>query len=204
MQTIFFLGRSGSGKGVQSGLLQEYLKAHTPDTPVFYVETGAHFREHVKKEGYTWDRAREVNATGGRQPDFLAVWAWSNHFVNEFHAGEHLVFDGSPRSLNEARIMDTLVSFYERKKPTIFFLDVSRETVERRLEKRGRPDDLNPEAVAKRLAWYEEDVVPAIEYYKTNPAYTFIRIDGEQTPEEVHAAIVKELTTNNRQPTTNN
>lgn len=192
-QAIIFIGRSGAGKGVQSGLLQKYLSEHAPETPIFYVETGQHFRRHVQGAGYTWDRARVVNGQGGRQPDFLAVWVWANLFVENYRGIEHVIFDGTPRSLNEAKLLHTALPFYECSDPAVIYLNISRDEAEVRLRARGRPDDLDPEALMRRLAWYDDDVVPAIEFYRATPPYRFIEINGEQTPEEVHKDIISAL-----------
>lgn len=193
LQTVIFIGRSGAGKGMQSGMLQEFLKKENPETPILYIETGDHFRRHIKDSGYTWDLARKVNESGSKQPSFLAVWIWSHLFIEKIRGGEHLVFDGTPRSLDEARLLSTALPFYERKEPVVVFLNVSRKWAEERLRGRGRPDDLNPEVINRRLSWYEEDVVPAVDYYRTNPAYRFVEINGEQTPAAVFGDIVKQL-----------
>ena len=185
LQTVIFIGRSGAGKGMQSGMLQNFLGEHSPETPVLYIETGEHFRRHIKDSGYTWDIARKVNEVGGRQPDFLAVWIWAHLFIEKIRGGEHLVFDGTPRSHDEARMMNTALTFYQRENPTVIFLNVSEEWAGDRLRGRGRADDLNPDVVASRLAFFNKDVVPAIDYYRETPAYRFIEINGEQLPEEV-------------------
>lgn len=193
LQTVIFIGRSGAGKGVQSGLLQDYLKEKTPNTPILYIETGTHFRKHIKAHGYVWDRARKVQEEGGRQPDFLAVWIWSGVFIEQVRGNEHMIFDGMPRSVSEARILDTAFPFYERKDVSVVFLNVSEHWAEERLRGRGRADDLNPEVVAKRLAFFNEDVVPAINYYRSIPSYRFLEINGEQTPEQVFNDVKKGL-----------
>ncbi len=193
LQTIIFIGRSGAGKGMQSGILQKFLGEKTPETNILYIETGEHFRRHIKDSGHTWDMARKVNEVGGRQPDFLAVWVWAHLFIEKVRGGEHIVFDGTPRSLGEAKMLSTALPFYERNSPTVVFLNVSKQWAEERLRGRGRADDLKPEVVAKRLAWFEEDVLPAINYYRESPLYKFLDINGEQTPEEVFDDIVKGL-----------
>lgn len=196
LQTVIFIGRSGAGKGVQSAHLQEFLKTKFPEIPTLYIETGAYFRNFIKGEGHTWDRAREINLAGGRQPDFLAVWVWGEVFIEKLHGNEHIVFDGTPRSLGEAKMLSTALPFYERKNPAVVFLNVSREWAEARLQGRGRPDDINPEVVNKRLAFFEKDVVPAVDYYRENPDYRFLEINGEQTPAEVFRDIVTALKLN--------
>ena len=196
-QTIIFVGRSGAGKGVQSELLQVFLKKNTPDIPTLHFETGAYFRKYTQQEGYTWKCARMTNDMGMRQPDFLAVWIWSQLFIENMKEGQyHFVFDGVPRSLNEAKILGTAFSFYNLKNPIVVFLNISNTCAEERLRTRGRADDLVPGAIARKLEWFEDDVVPAIDYYRNNPEYVFLEIDGEQTPEEVHREIVKHITDN--------
>lgn len=193
LQTIIFIGRSGAGKGMQSGMLQKFLGEHAPENPILYIETGDHFRRHIKDSGYTWDLARKVNETGDRQPDFLAVWIWAHLFIEKIRGGEHIVFDGMPRALAEANILDTALAFYRRKNPTVIFLNVSQGWAEERLRGRGRADDLNPEVVARRLAFFTKDVMPVVEHYRNNPEYKFFEINGEQTPDEVFADVKKGL-----------
>lgn len=190
-QTFIFIGRSGCGKGLQSSLLRKFLNQNDPNTPVVYVETGDHFREYIKSPGYTWERARAVNDNGELQPDFLAVWVWSQVLIEKMGGNQHLVFDGSPRSLVEAKILHTAIPFYERSNPVVVFIDVSHEWAEERLRGRGRADDVNLQVVERRLSWYEKDVLPAINFYKENSMYKFLRINGEQTPEEIHKEILK-------------
>lgn len=194
-QTVIFIGRSGAGKGVQAKLLQSFLKDSTPNTPVLYLETGAYFRKYIKQDGFTWDRARDVNDKGARQPDFIAVWIWSQFLIENTKEGNHhLVFDGTPRSLNEAEMLSTALPFYDRKNPMVVFLDISSSCAEERLRLRGRADDLDALSIGRRQEWFENDVAPAIDYYRNNSDYIFLEIDGEQTPEEVHQEIVKQIT----------
>lgn len=185
LQTVIFIGRSGAGKGMQSEHLKRYLAEHTPGTPVLYIETGDYFRKYIKEEGDTWNRARKIIELGTRQPDFLAVWMWTTAFIENYKGNEHLVFDGAPRALAEAKILETALPFYDRKNPVVVFLNVSQEWAEERLKGRGRADDLNPEVVARRLAFFTKDVVPVVEYYRTSTTCKFLEINGEQTPEEV-------------------
>lgn len=193
LQTIIFIGRSGAGKGMQSGMFQKFFGEHSPKTPILYVETGEHFRKHIKGSGYTWDLARKISEVGGRQPDFLAAWIWSCLLIEKLRGDEHIIFDGTPRSLGEAKMLNTALPFYGRENSAVVFLNVSEKWAEDRLRGRGRADDLNPEIVANRLAFFAKDVVPAVDYYRTAPGYNFLEINGEQTPEQVFADIKKGL-----------
>ncbi|HEY4476931.1 MAG TPA: nucleoside monophosphate kinase [Candidatus Paceibacterota bacterium] len=187
-QTFVFIGRSGSGKGTQAKLLINRFVAR--GDKVFYVETGEQFRSFLTEDTYSSQLAKQVSLAGNRQPDFMAIYMWANLLVNRFgHALAHLFFDGSPRSLVEAQAMDTAFNFYQRDLVHVVALHVSHTCATDRLTKRGRSDD-DEVGVKKRLAWYEQDVVPALDYYRTNPRYRLVEIDGERLIEEVHADIL--------------
>ncbi len=193
-KTFIFIGNAGSGKGTQARFLQEYLKEKDSGTPILYIETGAGFREAIQSDTYTGKQARIINDTGGLQPSFLAVLMWSKILFEEFKGNEHLIFDGTPRSLSEAGMLDIALSFYKRDKPTVIFLNVSREWATKRLEGRSaRTDDMSADRIAHRLSLYETNVLPAINYYCDNSQYSFLDINGEQKPDEVFKKIIENI-----------
>lgn len=192
-KTFIIMGRSGCGKGTQAKLLRDaILAADTDHRELYYVETGARFREFIQGNSFSSRLAAEVNKTGGRQPDFLAVWNWAHYLVHDLTGEEHLLFDGTPRSIHEASILDGALKFYRRQQPVVIYLNVSREWSRRHLLSRGRTDD-NSQEVDRRLNWFETDVVPAVEYFKQHPEYAFLEINGEQSIDNVHADIIKGL-----------
>lgn len=191
--TFIFIGPSGSGKGTQAKLLHDYLQEKFPGEDILYHEMGKRFREFIKGEGYSNRLSRAVMERGGRQPDFLAVWIWTTVLVNNLGEGTHLVIDGTPRSRNEAHMFETALNFYGRR-AQVLFISISREEAIRRMQARGRQDD-TLEDMNKRLDWYEEDVSPAVEYYRSSPDYVFHEIDGERPVEEIHKDIVSRIST---------
>lgn len=194
-ETFIFIGASGSGKGTQVKLLKEQLRKKS-ETPIFYLQTGQHFREFVKGDTYAAEIARDANKNGARQPDFLAMWLWSDIFVKNLTGGEHLIVDGSPRSLNEAQNLDIAMKFFKREQPIVIYLKVSREWSFNHLMERaaqeGRSDD-TPESINRRLDWFERDVMPAINYYRRDRDYDYVEIDGERSIEEVHQEIMAQV-----------
>jgi adenylate kinase family enzyme len=102
----------------------------------------------------------------------------------------HLVLDGTPRSLPEARVLTSAMDFFEREEPKVIYINVSRPWSEEKLLARGRADDRTLEKINKRLDWFDKDVVPAVEFFRTNPQYKFIEVNGEQTIEKVHSDII--------------
>ncbi len=195
-QTLIFIGRSGCGKGTQADLLIETLKQKelvSDKDPMFYIETGDKFRDFISKTSHSSRLAKAIMDKSERQPDFLAIWMWSDLLVTNLMGDEHIIFDGTPRSLNEAMALETALNFFQRDEVKVIYLDVSAACSKERMIARGRADDKTNGDIDKRLAWFEADVLPAVKYYESNPNYKFIRVNGEQTIEEVQAELISKL-----------
>lgn len=191
-KSFIFIGRSGCGKGTQAKLLIDYLKKEDPKRDSLYVQTGAIFREFIKGDSDTQKKSKVIYDKGEFQPEFLAIYMWSSVFIDKYKNNEHVIMDGMPRKLHEAGILDSLLNFYEMKNLYVINIDVPKEVSIDRLMARKRFDDTREE-IAARLADYEVDVVPILEYYKTNNKYSFIHIDGTRTIEEIHQDIISQI-----------
>ncbi|MGM0482317.1 MAG: adenylate kinase family protein [Patescibacteria group bacterium] len=189
--TFCFFGRSGAGKGVQSQKIIEHLENKSSNREVLYIETGRLFRDFIKNNtSFSRDMVKKVMDEGGLLPAFLPVWMWSDFLVKNFSGKEHLVFDGVARRLREAPILEEALAFLKRNRAFVVYIDVSPECAMERLKGRGRNDDTE-EKIKERLDWYEENVIPAIDFFRESEHVEFISIDGDQTPEEVHQSILK-------------
>lgn len=188
-QTFIFFGPSGSGKGTQARSLIEELKKRNPERKILYLETGEKLRDFAEEASLTSSLTKETLDRGELLPEFLPIWIWTEYLVRHFSGEEHLFIDGSPRKSDEAAILDSAIKFYKREKPFVISIEVSDTWAKDRLKGRGRSDD-NDAEIEKRLLWYKENVLPAIEYFKNNPYYQFISINGERSIEEVHAELL--------------
>ena len=193
LRTFIFMGRSGSGKGTQAKLLIEELKRRDGASPIFYLETGKFFRDYVSRDGYANKLTKEIVEGGGRVNSFIAIWIWTNALVENLRGNEHLVVDGSPRTIQEAQIMDTAVDFYKRANPTIVYINTSRAWCEARLSERHRNDDLTIEHIRRKLDWFESDVEGAIWWYRNQNKYKFVEINGERPIAEINREIVAKV-----------
>lgn len=197
--TIIFMGRSGSGKGTQVELLKTYLQGVQPNTTVLHVETGTLFRELIAQDSVTARLANNIYQSGGKKYDFLAIDLIVEFLKKNYSGAETLFFDGAPRSLSEAVLLDNMLEFYERfdstkyTKAVVIHVDVEKEWAIDKLVKRGRSDDNEMEKIQNKMSWFDADVKPAIGYLKENPNFNFIHINGEQTVEQVHAEILSKL-----------
>ncbi len=188
-QSFIFIGRSGCGKGTQSRLLEAYLKKIDPKREVLYIQTGQELREFIKGNNATQKLCKVLYDKGGLQPEFLAVYMWTNVIVNKYTTGEHMIMDGMPRKYHEAGVLDSLWSFYKIKHPHVIYLDIPKEESLKRLLARKRIDDTQEE-IEQRLSWFETEVVPTLDFFKNNPDYTYVVINGMQSIEDVHKDVV--------------
>jgi adenylate kinase family enzyme len=186
------MGRSGGGKGTQVDLFKKYLEGKGTEG-VHHVTTGGGFRAFVQGDTFAAKQARLINDAGGLQPGFLAVWNWTNIFINELKEEETLILDGAPRKLMELELLKDAVPFFGFAHPTIIYLDVSKDWAIDKLTSRGRDDDKDVEAMERKMKWFDDDVYPCVEAYKNDPTYTFIHVNGEQTVEQVHQELVAKL-----------
>lgn len=191
-RAIIFMGRAGSGKGTQARLVLQ--KFQNLKEEAFHLETGKAVREFLaKRDKYTQDLSFELNERGELQPQFLAVWVWASMMINNMKADTHLIIDGAPRRLPEAKVMETAFEFYGYKKIEIVNLQMTDEISRDRLAKRHRHDDVNAKVVERRLDWFETDVLPIIDYYKEDSRYIYHGVDGTGDVESIHKEVCKKL-----------
>ena len=189
-QTIVFFGPQGSGKGTQTATLIDYLKSND-DRPVIDLETGRGFREMTKLDTYTGERVRDLLENGELVPNFLVSSIVMSEVAERLTIDSHLVIDGFPRNVDQARVLEQMLSFYKRPSLTVIGLDVPDDVVIKRMMGRGRADD-TPELISERLRLYHEQTKPLIEHYNDRPNTNFVHIDGSQSIK----AVWEEIKTN--------
>ena len=192
-QTIVFLGPQGSGKGTQLQLLKEFFEKSDPTRTVLHFEMGATFRGFSGEEGYSQGLVKATLAQGQIQPDFLATALFGRTMLEHFKGSEHLLMDGYPRTRLQAQDFNSALSFYNLPAPLVLHLNLDEAAALERLHTRAREDDTE-EALKQRLAWYQAQVVPTLDYFRANPLYTVREVNSAQSIEQVHADIVNIIT----------
>ena len=191
-RVFLLVGRSGCGKGTQAKLLIKYLLDKKLGD-VLYVYTGERLRNFAEKEENLAARlAKNKMKAGGLLPSFLAVWLWSGALIEGVEENNNVIMDGSPRTLLEAMMVDDAMEFYGRRNVIPVFLETSEEWSTQRLSDRGRNDD-SLKSIKERMAYFEKDVVPVIDYYNGKSRHKLTRINGEQSVEEVHREILEKV-----------
>ena len=182
---LILFGRSGSGKGTQAELLAKHFNN------VLHVSTGDLMRDLAAHDTDAGTKIKEVLDSGGLPFDYMATTLWMHEISYKLKKNESLVCDGMPRRLNEAENLYDFLSWLERIENTkALIIEISREEAIKRLGKRGRGDD-DKDAINKRLDWYEDRVVPAINFFKDKGL--IININGEQSIEDVFKEILEKI-----------
>ena len=175
---IILFGPPGAGKGTQSKYLVNKLNA-------FQVSTGDLLRDEIKKNS---DIGKEIT-NDMRDGKFISddiVNKIIENFVYDPQKKNKLIFDGYPRSLSQAKNLDVLLKNSNQNIGLILFLNVDKETIQKRLEQRkiieNRSDD-NYDTIIRRYETYMETTQPVLNFYSENP--NFKEIDGGLEIEEI-------------------
>jgi len=190
--TVALFGISGSGKGTQAQLLEKALREKDPSHNVVHPEMGALMRSFMTSGTSLAGKINEIVSSGGLVPSFSAIYLLASYMDKNFTGGEHLILDGTCRRPEQSRALDEMMRLWGRKDLHAFVFKLSRETAKKRLQGRGRADDLIDEVIEKRFSWYEEWVVPSFEELR-KLGWTINEIDGEPDIETIHKNILSVL-----------
>ena len=125
---IILFGPPGAGKGTQAKYLVKKFSG-------FQISTGEILRNEIQKNT---DIGKKI-ITDMNEGKFV-----SDEIVNELikklifdpTKKNHLIFDGYPRSLSQAKNLDSLLNTSNQKIDFVFYLNVDKETIIRRIQKR--------------------------------------------------------------------
>lgn len=183
--TISLLGRSGCGKGTQAEFIMRRL-----GKSMHRIESGGVLRSLLRSHNATTDRTHTILEEGKLFPSWFVWFAWLKQFIERGCASRHLLFDGTPRMLKEAKLLDEVIRWHGRPLLVCVYLEVSRREAMRRLLARGRADD-TPHAIRNRMSFFDQEVIKTIRYFRSHGR--LIRIDGEQKPGAIAADIDRAL-----------
>ena len=175
---IILFGPPGAGKGTQSKYLVNKLNA-------FQISTGDLLREEIKKNSEIGKVIRNDMKNGKFISDEIVNMLVEN-LVSDPQKKNNLIFDGYPRSLTQAKNLEVLLKNLDQNIDLILFLNVDKETILKRVEKRkileNRSDD-DTDIIVKRYEKYMETTQPVLNFYSENP--NFKEIDGNLEIEEI-------------------
>ena len=175
---IILFGPPGAGKGTQARYLIKKLNA-------FQISTGDILREEIKKNSEIGKKIINDMNDGKFVSDEI-VNKLVKTIVFDPYKKNKLIFDGYPRSLSQAKNLELLLKDSNQKVNYIFFLNVKKETIVKRIEKRKieeqRSDD-ELEIILKRYDTYMKTTKPVLDFYSKN--INFKEIDGGLEIDEI-------------------
>ena len=179
---IIIFGPPGAGKGTQAKFLVKKLNS-------FQVSTGDMLRDEINKDT---DIGKKIinNMNDGKFVDDEIVNKLLEKIIFDSNKKNKLIFDGYPRTLNQAKNLETLLNKSNQKIDYIFFLNVNKDSIVKRIEKRKilekRIDD-DANTILKRYDTYMEITKPVLDYYSKNK--NFHEVDGSMEISEISLKI---------------
>ena len=179
---IILIGPPGAGKGTQTNYLVKKLSGYK-------VSTGEILREEIQKNS---DIGKKIinDMNEGRFVSDEIVNKLIEILVFDTKKKGKLIFDGYPRSLSQAKNLDLLLKKSNQKINFVFFLNVKKEIILKRIEKRKflekrSDDDFN--TILKRYDVYMKTTKPVLDFYSKNQ--NFYEIEGDLQIDEITSKI---------------
>ena len=175
---IILFGPPGAGKGTQAKHLVKKLNN-------FQISTGDILREEIKNDTDIGKKIINVMNDGRFVNDDIVNKLLEKQVFDPIKKNK-LIFDGYPRSINQAKNLDKLIHNSNQKIDFVFFLNVNKETIIKRIQKRKilekRSDD-ELDTILKRYDTYMETTKPVLDFYSKNS--NFHEIDGSDEIEQI-------------------
>ena len=177
MNLILF-GPPGAGKGTQAKFLVEKLNS-------FQVSTGDMLREEIKKDTEIGKKIIN-NMNDGKFVQDEIVNKLLEKIIFDSNKKNKLIFDGYPRTINQAKNLEILLNKSNQKIDYIFFLNVKKDTIIKRIERRKilekRSDD-DSNTILKRYDIYMHETKPVLDFYSSKKG--FYEVDGSLNIEQI-------------------
>ena len=187
MTNIILCGAPGCGKGTQSEfIVEKYGLTH--------LSTGDLMRHEVASGSELGQLIESYTSQGQLVPDDVTIQLLEKHIESLPADTKGLIFDGFPRTLNQAVQLERLMKKRGDKTAILIDINVPEDEIIRRLLERGktsgRTDD-NLETIKKRLVVYHEQTRPVDDYYELMDKY--VRIQGLGTISGIFGRISRVL-----------
>lgn len=187
MFNLILFGPPGSGKGTQSEkLIERYGLKH--------LSTGDLLRSEISRYTPLGQEAKNFMDKGELVPDAVVIGMISSA-LDENPKVKGFLFDGFPRTTNQAEALDKLLALKKSPIEVMLALDVTEEELVKRLVKRGetsgRSDDNNEQVIRARLIEYQKYTASVADHYTQSNKVVMVK--GEGSVEEIFHALCHEI-----------
>ena len=179
MFNIVIFGKPGSGKGTQANFLKEKYS-------LYHISTGDLFRKNISNKTKLGIEAKSYLDKGDLVPDSVTIKMLENEVLLNKQVNGY-IFDGFPRTQNQAESLDSFLSSINLKINATIALDVNENELITRLLDRGkitnRSDDQDIEKIKNRFNEYNTKTSILINFY--NKQGKFYSVDGKGTVNDI-------------------
>jgi len=205
---IILFGPPGAGKGTQA---QHIVRKYN----YFQLSTGDLLRKETKKKTSLGIKIEKLISKGNFVADEI-VDQLLKETLDNLKFRDRIIFDGYPRTINQAKNLEKILTTFKQNIDLIIYLSVSREIIEKRIIGRitcdkcnltlneffnkqeiklhpcgqehfiKRKDD-NLNIVMSRFDLYQKTTKPVLDFFSKNS--NFYEIDGTLKIEEITAKI---------------
>ncbi|EME59464.1 MULTISPECIES: adenylate kinase [Rhodococcus] len=177
---LVLLGPPGAGKGTQAAILSEKLGVPA-------ISTGDLFRANIGQGTPLGVEAKKYIDAGELVPAEI-----TNNMVRarlaEPDAVDGFLLDGFPRSVEQARELESILKDLDTKLDGVLSFDIDEDVVVERMLARGRADDTE-DVIRNRLRVYREETAPLLDYY----ADALVTVDAVGEVDEINARALAAL-----------
>ena len=179
MFNIVIFGKPGSGKGTQANFLKEKYN-------LYHISTGDLFRKNISNQTKLGVEAKSYLDNGDLVPDSVTIKMLENEVLSNKEVNGY-IFDGFPRTLNQAKSLDDFLSSINLKINATIALDVNEDELITRLLDRGkttnRSDDQDIEKIKNRFNEYNTKTSILINFYIKQDK--FFSVDGKGSVNDI-------------------
>jgi adenylate kinase len=214
-RALIFMGAPGAGKGTQATEIARRLG-------IPHISTGAIFRQNVREGTPLGVLAKGFMDRGELVPDDV-VNTMVRERLKQPECADGFLLDGYPRTVAQAQELKKILREIGQGDPVVVNLGVRYDVIVQRLSGRrtcpacqrvynlrsqpprldsvcdfdGTPlvqrTDDGEEAIRQRLAAYERQTAPLVDYYRREGQV--LQVDGEQSPVEISNELSRLLAT---------
>ena len=179
MFNVVISGKPGSGKGTQANFLKDKYD-------LYHISTGDLFRKNILNETDLGIEAKSFLDNGDLVPDIVTIKMLENE-VTENKGVKGFIFDGFPRTLNQAESLDVFLESVNQKINVTIALEVDEDELITRLLDRGkttnRSDDQDIQKIKNRFNEYNNKTSVLINFYQKQSK--FYSVNGHGSVEDI-------------------
>jgi adenylate kinase len=186
MFNLVIFGPPGAGKGTQSAkIIEKFHLAH--------ISTGDMFRMHISENTKLGKKVKQILADGLLVPDSITIDMLEEEVIaNPEVAG--FIFDGFPRTVNQAEVLDSFLLKRNEKINLVIQLEVNEQEIKDRIAERqkssGRSDD-EADKLIRRIDEYFTKTIHVLPFYENQNKV--VKINGIGKIDDIFEEIGTEI-----------